>query len=81
MAANPTDKAYSMAEVAIDRRRPGRQNADPALLPLLRETGDVQSLLTDKQNESDALSGARSIILNLIPSILIWITIGIFLFF
>ncbi len=75
--------------VAEDRRRPGRTDADPALVPLLRQvsaeldwqkqwpdesTDDWQERLDER--DQDALGSARGIALGVVLSMPAWLLLG-----
>ncbi len=75
--------------VAEDRRRPGRTEADPALVPLLRQVetdldwqaqwpGESEEDWQDRLSErsQDALGSARGIALGVALSVPIWLLLG-----
>lgn len=75
--------------VAEDRRRPGRTDADPALVPLLRQVSaelDWQAQWPDESDEDwqerldekdqDALGSARGIALGVVLSVPVWLLFG-----
>ena len=75
--------------VAEDRRRPGRTEADPALVPLLRQVSaelDWQKQWPDEsiddwqhrldEKDQDALGSARGIALGVVLSMPAWLLLG-----
>jgi len=90
MIDGSTEKAGGPAlDTAPDRRRPGRRDASPELIQLLRETGgagfsppeeqdqDVQDQDVQDQDVSDPLAAARGIRRAVVISAIAWFLAGI----
>jgi hypothetical protein len=80
MVRDVNDKNGSLIDVLNDRRRPGRIDVSPELIPLLRETASADAeLFVHPEEASDQLSAARGIIAAVLPSIIMWAIIGLML--
>lgn len=67
--------------VVVDRRRPGRHDAHPALIRLLRAPAEVQGLAEQDQrflddDGNDRLASARGVLIGVLLAIPMWIVIG-----
>jgi hypothetical protein len=90
MAVDPTEKAHdSELNTAADRRRPGRQDVSPELIPLLRgsatievspsddqDNQDDQDLFLSETDASDPLSFARGLKWAILASAVVWPLLG-----
>lgn len=76
--AAPVAAPVTVLPAGMERRRPGRrEHVDPALIPLLRRTPELDATLPafDLENERQAdRAPSRGILIGLILSALIWVT-------
>ena len=80
MIDGPTEKAGGPAlDAAPDRRRPGRRDASPELIQLLRETGGAGFSLPEEQDQdvSDPFAAARGIKRAVVISAIAWSLVGL----
>jgi hypothetical protein len=79
MVSDPIDQEIGLdTDMALDRRRPGRQaDAKPALLPLLR--GDVSDDVANSEEKGnpDPIAAARAIVSAIPIAIVLWLLMGV----
>jgi hypothetical protein len=91
MAGDPNEEAHpSELDTAADRRRPGRQDVSPELIPLLRGSAAVGVSLPDDQDDynepdfllsephrSDPLSFVHGLKWAILVSAVAWLLLGL----